>query len=227
MVTGEPRDTDPALLEMEPVYAAAFGERPPVYCMTLDRARDELMDRVATGAAIAIGQKREAVGVNGYETKSFPSPIEPIAWTRPAMQRSIGLRRAFPARATQRSGCAARTSWQLARLCLPNSAPNRRSSSACSLQSSQRHRLQRKTKAGRPASPAETTLSPLRWSICWRWAASASPTQSRKPSASSKNGSRRMTTMAGPWRRTRTSHGHEKRRKGAKRRSVNNHQELP
>jgi hypothetical protein len=80
MVTGEPRDTDPALLEMEHTYVAAFGEPPPPHWMTLDRARDELTDRLATGAAIAIGQKREAISVNCYETESLPSPIEPTAW---------------------------------------------------------------------------------------------------------------------------------------------------
>jgi hypothetical protein len=80
MVTGEPRDSDPLLLDMEHAYAEAFGERPPVHCMSLDRARAALMDRLATGVAIAIGQKREAISVNCYETESLPSPIEPTAW---------------------------------------------------------------------------------------------------------------------------------------------------
>jgi hypothetical protein len=80
MVTGEPRNTDPALLEMEHAYAAVFGEPAPVHCMSLERARDKLVDRLATGQAAAIGEKREAIGVNGYRTDSFPSPIEPTAW---------------------------------------------------------------------------------------------------------------------------------------------------
>jgi hypothetical protein len=80
MVTSEPRDTDPALLEIEHAYAVIFGEPPPVHCMTVERARDELLDRMATGAAVAVGQERVAIGVNGYKTKSFPGQIEPSAW---------------------------------------------------------------------------------------------------------------------------------------------------
>ena len=67
MVTGEPLDAD----------LLVFGAAPA----TLDRARGELLDRLATGEAVAIGQRCTAIGVNGFTTQSFHSPIEPpTAW---------------------------------------------------------------------------------------------------------------------------------------------------
>jgi hypothetical protein len=80
MVTGEPRDCDPVLLDIEAAYAAAFNEERPVQRMSLERARSELLDRLESGVAIATGQLCEAIGVNGYRTESLPSPIPSSAW---------------------------------------------------------------------------------------------------------------------------------------------------
>jgi hypothetical protein len=79
MVTGEPRDTDPALLEIEHTAAEIFGEPAPAHSMTLERARNELLRRVTRGIATLIGQRREAIGPSAMSTESLPKEIDPLA----------------------------------------------------------------------------------------------------------------------------------------------------
>ena len=80
MVTGEPRDCDPDLIDMEHAYAAAVGDSPPVCRMSREDAMAALLDRLESGVAIATGEKREAIGVNGYRADSLPSAIPASAW---------------------------------------------------------------------------------------------------------------------------------------------------
>ena len=73
MVTGEPRDCDPLVIEMERELGAPC-------LMSVEVAEAALLDRLESGAAIALGEKREAISVNGYRTDSLPSEIPASAW---------------------------------------------------------------------------------------------------------------------------------------------------